>query len=107
MGSFFFQAFGNARTRFNNNSSRFGKFIEIWFGKYGNTITGSALRTYLLEKSRIVKPALGERNFHIFYQLLDGLHPEIVCDPLRDMSVLPLHAGGNDGCSRLSCYKRK
>eukprot|EP01087_Luapelamoeba_hula_P019988 TRINITY_DN671_c2_g1_i4.p1 TRINITY_DN671_c2_g1~~TRINITY_DN671_c2_g1_i4.p1 ORF type:complete len:2510 (-),score=661.45 TRINITY_DN671_c2_g1_i4:15-7070(-) len=66
------EAFGNARTRFNNNSSRFGKFIEIWFSRDRYAICGSALRTYLLEKSRVVKPAKKERNFHVFYQLLSS-----------------------------------
>ena len=72
------KAFGNARTLFNNNSSRFGKFIEIWFRRDTVAIAGSALRTYLLEKSRVVHPATGERNFHIFYQLLSGIDKESV-----------------------------
>ena len=62
------QAIGNAKTTRNDNSSRFGKFLEIGFCK-SNTIVGANMRTYLLEKSRVVFQAPEERNYHIFYQL--------------------------------------
>lgn len=65
------EAFGNARTLRNDNSSRFGKFIEIQFNDE-NEITGARIRTYLLERVRLIKHAKGERNFHIFYELLKG-----------------------------------
>jgi myosin heavy subunit len=62
------QAIGNAKTTRNDNSSRFGKFIEIHFNKQFH-IQGASMRTYLLEKSRVVFQAAEERNYHIFYQL--------------------------------------
>ncbi|KAF8393621.1 hypothetical protein HHK36_021866 [Tetracentron sinense] len=62
------EAFGNARTVWNDNSSRFGKFVEIQFDANGR-ISGAAIRTYLLERSRVVQITDPERNYHCFYQL--------------------------------------
>ncbi|CAN1217160.1 XI-I [Linum perenne] len=62
------EAFGNARTVRNDNSSRFGKFVEIQFDTNGR-ISGAAVRTYLLERSRVVQITDPERNYHCFYQL--------------------------------------
>ncbi len=82
------EAFGNAQTQRNNNSSRFGKFIRISFALDGS-IAGANVDWYLLEKSRVVVRSEAERSFHVFYQLLVG------DEDLRSKFLAQVHDGGN------------
>uniref|UniRef100_A0A8C9Z7T0 Myosin, heavy chain 6, cardiac muscle, alpha n=1 Tax=Sander lucioperca TaxID=283035 RepID=A0A8C9Z7T0_SANLU len=71
------EAFGNAKTLRNDNSSRFGKFIRIHFGTSGK-LASADIETYLLEKSRCTFQLKAERNYHIFYQILSNQKPELL-----------------------------
>ncbi|GKY97418.1 hypothetical protein MPSEU_000700300 [Mayamaea pseudoterrestris] len=69
------ESFGNARTIRNDNSSRFGKYIDIRFTRSGK-LSGASIETYLLEKVRLIHLGLGERNYHVFYQFLASATPK-------------------------------
>nr|CDJ95284.1 Myosin and Myosin head and Myosin tail domain containing protein [Haemonchus contortus] len=77
------EAFGNAKTVRNNNSSRFGKFIRIHFSKAGR-VASCDIEHYLLEKSRVIRQAPGERCYHIFYQIFSDFKPELKQQLLLD-----------------------
>lgn len=74
------ESFGNAQTVRNNNSSRFGKFIRIDFDPAGGHFIGASIEKYLLEKSRVTHRGAAERNFHIFYQLIQGAPSELLVE---------------------------
>ena len=93
------EAFGNASTHRNRNSSRFGRFVKLRMASEGPegaalALSGGALETYLLEKSRVVRQGLGERNFHAFHMLLES-RPDLLvggnhqhrCMPPRDQEL--------------------
>ena len=69
------ECFGNAQTEMNDNSSRFGKYLELLFSSDGH-VQGASISEYLLEKSRVVAQGERERNFHIFYLMYGGLSDE-------------------------------
>ncbi|CAI5709748.1 unnamed protein product [Peronospora farinosa] len=100
------EAFGNARTVRNDNSSRFGKFIELRFRDERQRLAGARIRTYLLEKIRVIKQATNERNFHIFYELLSA---DTTCVSKEQKQALAI-SGGSQSFRLLNqsrCSKRR
>eukprot|EP00301_Raphidiophrys_heterophryoidea_P005017 c12143_g1_i1.p1 GENE.c12143_g1_i1~~c12143_g1_i1.p1 ORF type:complete len:1493 (+),score=327.31 c12143_g1_i1:156-4634(+) len=91
------EAFGNAKTLRNNNSSRFGKFTQIHFD-HNYLVNGASVATYLLEKSRVVFQSPGERSYHIFYQLVLGASAEFK-EKLKLENVESYHYLNQSGCT--------
>jgi len=106
------ESFGNARTLRNDNSSRFGKFIDISFDTLGRLYSAS-IETYLLEKVRLIDQSEGERNYHVFYELLQGLtlreRREFYLDGMKPQDFLMTSVSGTfnrrDGVDDESTYK--
>lgn len=87
------ESFGNATTVMNLNSSRFGKYNEMWFNRVGSLV-GAGIKTFLLESSRVVLQQKGEKNYHVFYELLAGMDEEALEQLCleRDRSYKLIHA---------------
>ncbi|XP_055687296.1 unconventional myosin-Va isoform X2 [Lutzomyia longipalpis] len=100
------EAIGNAKTTRNDNSSRFGKFTKLLFTNDigGRSLMGATMQTYLLEKSRVVFQASGERNYHIFYQLCAAREkwPELMLD--HQDNFVYLNQGASPDIARVSDF---
>ncbi|XP_051141861.1 myosin-6-like isoform X2 [Andrographis paniculata] len=92
------EAFGNAKTVRNNNSSRFGKFVELQFDQRGR-ISGAAIRTYLLERSRVCQVSDPERNYHCFYMLCAA--PREVVEKYKLGNSRTFHYLNQSNCHKL------
>eukprot|EP00924_Labyrinthula_sp_SR-Ha-C_P015036 augustus_masked-scaffold_9-processed-gene-6.5-mRNA-1 protein AED:0.07 eAED:0.07 QI:0/-1/0/1/-1/1/1/0/1819 len=98
------EAFGNAKTVRNDNSSRFGKWIEVQFDSKSGGIKGASIKSYLLEKSRIVSMSENERNYHIFYQLCTAaeVDPELQKYNLTDATQYYYLNQSEEPCTKVA-----
>lgn len=92
------EAFGNAKTIRNDNSSRFGKLILLMIDKDSKKVKGALITNYLLEKSRIITQAQAERNYHIFYFLFKGASKDL----LEELHLLEMK--NYDFLKKNNCY---
>ncbi|KAL9967896.1 hypothetical protein ACROYT_G026203 [Oculina patagonica] len=100
------EAFGNAKTLRNDNSSRFGKYMDIEFDFKGDPV-GGVITKYLLEKSRVVHQAQGERNFHIFYHLLSGASDELLGKLNLESDCSTYNYLNHSGCTKVDTIDDK
>lgn len=98
------ESFGNAKTIKNNNSSRFGKFIQIYFDSAGD-LAGANIDYYLLEKSRVVHQADQERNYHIFYHFIKGYENLSGLGLNKDVSTYKYLNGGVTNIPKVDDFK--
>jgi len=71
------EAFGNSRTARNNNSSRFGKYIKLYFDRSKGNVLGAEIKNYLLEKSRVCGCTPKERNYHVYFFMMRGCEDKL------------------------------
>ncbi|XP_015779047.1 PREDICTED: unconventional myosin-Id-like [Acropora digitifera] len=100
------ESFGNAKTNRNDNSSRFGKYMDIDFDFKGDPV-GGHIFNYLLEKSRVVKQQEGERNFHAFYQLFNGATTETLKEFHLNMKAEDYHFINQGKCFQVKAINDK
>lgn len=101
------ESFGNSKTLRNNNSSRFGKFMKVYFDS-SDQIRGCSIDTYLLEKVRVVKQLENERSYHVFYMMMSGAGTDMKKDfGLTDHTPDTMSYLNSSGCTKVSGRKEK